>query len=79
VGEGHDGRLRTVGGHHRPPGPAGPTFQAVERHSTTIAASADQVWAAPAQVTVGELRLFRLLRVACTGARSTRRFARYWG
>jgi hypothetical protein len=60
-------------------GPAGPTFQAVERHSTTIAASADQVWAAPAQVTVGELRLFRLLRVACTGARSTRRFARYWG
>jgi hypothetical protein len=78
VGEGHDGRLRTVGGHHRPPGPAGPTFQAVERHSTTIAASADQVWAAPAQVTVGELRLFRLLRVACTGARSTRRFARYW-
>src|SRR5215211_7387164 len=41
-------------------------------------ASADQVWAAPAQVTVGELRLFRLLRVACTGARSTRRFARYW-
>jgi hypothetical protein len=40
--------------------------------------SADQVWAAPAQVTVGELRLFRLLRVACTDARSTRRFARYW-
>jgi len=30
------------------------------------------------QVTVGELRLFRLLRVACTDARSTRRFARYW-
>ena len=58
---GHDGRLRTVGGHHRPPGPAGPTSQAVERHSTTIAASAGQVWAAPAQVTVGELRLFRLV------------------
>jgi len=38
-----------------------PTFQAVERHSTTIAASADQVWAALAQVTVGELGLFRLL------------------
>jgi hypothetical protein len=38
-----------------------PSFQAVERHSTTIAASADHVWAALAQVTVGELRLFRLL------------------
>ena len=38
-----------------------PTFQAVERHSTTIAASADQVWAALSQVTTGELRLFRLL------------------
>ena len=38
-----------------------PTFQAVERHSATIAASADQVWAALTQVTVGELRLFRLL------------------
>jgi hypothetical protein len=38
-----------------------PTFQAVERHSTMIAASADQVWDALAQVTVGELRLFRLL------------------
>ena len=38
-----------------------PTFQAVERHATTIAASADQVWAALAQVTVGELGLFRLL------------------
>jgi hypothetical protein len=38
-----------------------PTFQAVERHSTTIAASADQVWAALTQITVGELRLFRLL------------------
>jgi hypothetical protein len=38
-----------------------PTFQAAERHSTTIAASADHVWAALAQVTVGELRLFRLL------------------
>jgi hypothetical protein len=38
-----------------------PSFQAAERHSTTIAASADHVWAALAQVTVGELRLFRLL------------------
>ena len=38
-----------------------PTFQAVERHSTTIAASAEQVWAALTQVTTGELRLFRLL------------------
>jgi hypothetical protein len=38
-----------------------PTFQAVERHSATIAASADQVWAALTQVTVGELGLFRLL------------------
>ena len=38
-----------------------PTFQAVEDHSATIAASADQVWAALTQVTVGELRLFRLL------------------
>jgi hypothetical protein len=38
-----------------------PTFQAVERHSTTIAASTDHVWAALTQVTVGELRLFRLL------------------
>jgi hypothetical protein len=38
-----------------------PTFQAAERHSVTIAASADQVWAALTQVTVGELRLFRLL------------------
>ena len=38
-----------------------PTFQAVERHSATIAASADQVWGALTQVTVGELRLFRLL------------------
>jgi hypothetical protein len=38
-----------------------PTFQAVEGHATTIAASADQVWAALAQVTVGELGLFRLL------------------
>jgi len=38
-----------------------PTFQAVERHSTRIAASADQVWAALTQVTTGELRLFRLL------------------
>jgi hypothetical protein len=38
-----------------------PTFQAAERHSATIATSADQVWAALTQVTVGELRLFRLL------------------
>jgi len=38
-----------------------PSFQIVERHSTTIAASPDQVWAALAQVTVGELGLFRLL------------------
>jgi hypothetical protein len=38
-----------------------PTFQAAERHSATIAASANQVWAALTQVTVGELRLFRLL------------------
>jgi hypothetical protein len=38
-----------------------PTFQASERHSTTIDASPDQVWAALSQVTMGELRLFRLL------------------
>jgi hypothetical protein len=38
-----------------------PTFQAVERHSATIAASADQVWAALSQVITGELHLFRLL------------------
>jgi hypothetical protein len=38
-----------------------PTFQAAERHAATIAASADQVWAALTQVTTGELRLFRLL------------------
>jgi hypothetical protein len=38
-----------------------PSFQATERHATTIVASADQVWAALAQVTVGELGLFRLL------------------
>ena len=38
-----------------------PSFQAVERHSTTIAASADQVWAALSQVTAGELRVFRVL------------------
>jgi hypothetical protein len=38
-----------------------PTFQAAERHATTIAASADQVWAALAQVSTGELGLFRLL------------------
>jgi hypothetical protein len=35
-----------------------PSFQAGERHSVTIAASADQVWAALTQVTTGELRLF---------------------
>jgi hypothetical protein len=38
-----------------------PSFQAVERHSTTIAASSDQVWTAMSQVTTGELRLFRVL------------------
>ena len=38
-----------------------PSFQAAERHATTIAASADQVWAALTQVTVGELGRFRLL------------------
>jgi hypothetical protein len=38
-----------------------PSFQAVERHSTTIAASPDQVWAALSQVTAGELRVFRVL------------------
>jgi hypothetical protein len=38
-----------------------PSFQAVEGHSTTIAASADHVWVALTQVTVGELGLFRLL------------------
>ena len=38
-----------------------PSFQATERHATTIVASADQAWAALAQVTVGELGLFRLL------------------
>jgi hypothetical protein len=38
-----------------------PSFQAVECHSATIAASADHVWAALAEVTIGELYLFRLL------------------
>jgi hypothetical protein len=38
-----------------------PSFQASERHATTIAATPDQVWAALSQVTMGELRLFRLL------------------
>ena len=38
-----------------------PTFQAAERHSTTIAASANHIWAALAQVTIGELGLFRLV------------------
>jgi len=38
-----------------------PSFQVSERHRVVIAASPDQVWAALSQVTVGELRLFRLL------------------
>jgi hypothetical protein len=38
-----------------------PTFQASERHWAMITASPDQVWAALSQVTIGELRLFRLL------------------
>jgi hypothetical protein len=38
-----------------------PSFQAVERHSTTIAAAPGQVWAALSQVTTGELRVFRVL------------------
>ncbi len=38
-----------------------PSFQVVERHSTTIAASPDQVWAALSHVTTGELRVFRVL------------------
>jgi hypothetical protein len=38
-----------------------PSFQASERHRVVIAASPDQVWAALSQVTMGELRLFRLL------------------
>jgi hypothetical protein len=38
-----------------------PTFQAVERHSVTVAASPERVWAALTQVTTGELRLFRVL------------------
>ena len=38
-----------------------PTFQASERHATTITASPDQVWATLSQVTMGELGLFRLL------------------
>jgi hypothetical protein len=38
-----------------------PSFQAVERHSTTIAASPDQVWAALSQITTGELGVFRVL------------------
>jgi hypothetical protein len=38
-----------------------PTFQAVERHSVTVTASAERVWAALTQVPTGELRLFRLL------------------
>jgi hypothetical protein len=54
-GGGHDGSAATVLDR------LVPTFQAVERHSATVAASADQVWAALTQVTVGELGLFRLL------------------
>ena len=38
-----------------------PSFQVSERHRVVIAASPDQVWAALSQVTMGELRLFRLL------------------
>lgn len=38
-----------------------PSFHAFERHSTTIAAAPDQVWTALSQVTLGELRLFRVL------------------
>jgi uncharacterized protein YndB with AHSA1/START domain len=38
-----------------------PTFQAAERHAVTVAAPAERVWAALADVTVGELWLFRLL------------------
>jgi hypothetical protein len=38
-----------------------PSFQVAQRHSVTIAASADQVWVALTQVTTGELPLFRLL------------------
>jgi hypothetical protein len=38
-----------------------PSAQAAERHSATIAASADQVWAALAEVTTSEVHLFRLL------------------
>jgi hypothetical protein len=38
-----------------------PSFQVVERHWTTIAASPDQVWAALSRVTTGELRVFRVL------------------
>ena len=35
-----------------------PSFQASERHSTTIAASPDQVWAALSQVTMGNYGCF---------------------
>ena len=38
-----------------------PAFQAVERHSALIAAAPDQVWDVLAEVTTGELHLFRLL------------------
>ena len=38
-----------------------PSSQVSERHRVVIAASPDQVWAALSQVTMGELRLFRLL------------------
>src|SRR4029453_17938496 len=51
-----------------------PSFQIVERRSTTIAASPDQVWAALSQVTTGELRVFRvLMRVRVLPGRLVRR------
>ena len=59
MGAGHDDRLRTVGGHG--PGPAGAHLPGRRAPLDEIAASADHVWAALAEVTIGELRLFRLL------------------
>jgi hypothetical protein len=38
-----------------------PTFQAAEPYVLTVAAPVEWVWAALAEVTVGELGLFRLL------------------